>query len=67
MSDHILRAMTTDGWVKAVAISGRELVERARQIHNTTPTATAALGRTLCACSMLGNMQKVASLPSLTP
>lgn len=59
MSDHILRAMTTDGWVKAVAISGRELVERARQIHNTTPTATAALGRTLCACSMLGNMQKV--------
>ena len=59
MSDHILRAMTTDGWVKAVAISGRELVERARQIHNTTPTATAALGRTLCACSMLGNMQKI--------
>ena len=59
MSDHILRAMTTDGWVKAVAISSRDLVERARQIHNTTPTATAALGRTLSACSMLGNMQKI--------
>ena len=59
MSDQILRAMTTDGWVKAVAIRSRDLVERARQIHNTTPTATAALGRTLTACSMLGNMQKI--------
>lgn len=58
MADHILRAMTKDGWVKAVAIDGRQLVERARQIHDTTPTATAALGRTLCAASMLGNMQK---------
>ena len=59
MPDQILRAMTTDGWVKAVAIRSRDLVERARQIHNTTPTATAALGRTLTACSMLGNMQKI--------
>jgi molecular chaperone Hsp33 len=59
MSDHILRAMTTDGWVKAVAIDSRDLVERARQIHDTTPTATAALGRALTACSMLGNMQKI--------
>ena len=58
MADHIIRAMTTDGWVKAVAIDGKALVERARQIHDTTPTATAALGRTLCAASMLGNMQK---------
>ena len=59
MSDQILRAMTADGWVKAVAIRSTELVERARQIHNTTPTATAALGRALSACSMLGNMQKI--------
>ena len=59
MQDMIQRAMTRDGWVKAVAINSRNLVERARQIHNTTPTATAALGRTLSACSMLGNMQKV--------
>ena len=59
MSDMILRAMTTDGWVKAVAINSKNIVERARQIHNTTPTATAALGRTLSACAMLGNMQKV--------
>lgn len=58
MADHLLRAMTTDGWVKAVAISAKQIVERARQIHDTTPTATAALGRVLCAASMLGNMQK---------
>jgi Disulfide bond chaperones of the HSP33 family len=59
MSDMILRAMTTDGWVKAVAINSRGIVERARTIHGTTPTATAALGRALTACAMLGNMQKI--------
>ena len=59
MPDVILRAMTTDGWVKAVAINSKNIVERARNIHNTTPTATAALGRALSACAMLGNMQKI--------
>ena len=59
MNDTILRAMTKDGWVKAVAIRSTELVERARRIHNTTPTATAALGRALSAWAMLGNMQKI--------
>ncbi len=59
MQDQIVRAMTKDGWVKAVAISSRQIVERARQIHKTLPTATAALGRLLSAASMMGNMQKV--------
>lgn len=59
MTDQILRAMTKDGWVKAVGICSTGLVERARQIHKTSPTATAALGRTLTACAMLGNMQKI--------
>ena len=59
MSDQILRAMTTDGWVKAVAINSKNIVERARTIHDTTPTATAALGRALSACAMLGNMQQI--------
>ena len=59
MSDTILRAMSTDGFVKAVAIDSRNIVERARAIHDTTPTATAALGRVLTACAMLGNMQKI--------
>ena len=59
MSDQILRAMSADGYVKAVAIDSRNIVERARAIHDTTPTATAALGRVLTACAMLGNMQKI--------
>lgn len=58
MSDQIVRAMTADGFVKAVAITSRDMVERARQIHKTLPTATAALGRALSAASMMGNMQK---------
>ena len=59
MKDEIIRAMTKDGFVKAVAITSTGIVERARQIHQTLPTATAALGRLLSAASMMGNMQKV--------
>jgi len=58
MTDQIVRAMTGDGFVKAVAITSTGIVERARQIHKTLPTATAALGRVLSAVSMMGNMQK---------
>ncbi len=56
--DEIVRMMTRDGTVKAMAITGRALTERARQIHKTLPVATAALGRTLMACSMMGDMLK---------
>ena len=59
MSDCIVRAISRDGFVKASAISSRGIVERARQIHKCLPMATAALGRTLSACSLMGNMQKV--------
>ena len=55
----LVRAMTRDGFVKAVAVESRDIVERARQIHKTLPTATAALGRLLTAASMMGNMQKI--------
>ena len=58
MQDYIVRAMTADGYIKAMAISSTHLVERARKIHKTTPTATAALGRVLTAASMMGNVQK---------
>lgn len=54
----IVRAMTRDGWVKIAAVDGRDMVQRAKDIHNTSPTATAALGRLLCAASLLGNMMK---------
>ena len=56
--DKIIRAITKDGMVKATAITSRDLTERARQIHKTLPVATAALGRTLAAASMMGGALK---------
>ena len=59
MRDELVRAITADGLVKAVAVTGRDLVERAREIHTMLPMATAALGRTLLAASMMGDMLKI--------
>lgn len=58
MADQIIRMLAKDAPVKASAITGRALVEHARQIHKTLPIATAALGRSLMACSMIGNQLK---------
>ena len=58
MSDQIVRVLAKDAPIKASAISARGLVERARQIHKTLPVATAALGRSLMGCSMMGNQLK---------
>ena len=58
MSDQIVRVLAKDAPIKASAISAKDLVERARQIHKTLPVATAALGRALLGCSMLGNQLK---------
>ena len=58
MKDFLVRGMTADGFVKITAVQSTELVERARQIHKTLPLATAALGRTLTAVSMMGNELK---------
>ena len=58
MSDQLIRAISKDGHIKATAVSTRALTERARQIHRTLPVATAALGRTLAAASMMGNALK---------
>ena len=59
MSDYLVRGMSLDGFVKAVAIRSTETVSRGAAIHKTTPNATAAFGRALTAASMMGNMQKV--------
>lgn len=56
--DEIVRAVTKDGFVKISAVTARGVVERAREIHGLSPTASAALGRTLCGASMLGELMK---------
>nr|WP_330394718.1 Hsp33 family molecular chaperone HslO [Lachnoclostridium sp. An131] len=58
MSDYIVRAAAADLQIRAFAITSKELVERARSIHNTSPVATAALGRLLSAGAMMGAMMK---------
>lgn len=56
--DKIIRIMAGDGNIKMSVITARDTVERARQIHSLSPTASAALGRSLCAASLMGEMLK---------
>ena len=56
--DELVRLIAKDAPIKAVALSGTAMVERARQIHDTWPVATAALGRLLMGASIMGNMLK---------
>jgi molecular chaperone Hsp33 len=56
--DELVRVIAKNAPIKAMAITGTALVERARQIHDTWPVATAALGRLLMAASMMGDMLK---------
>ncbi len=58
MGDYIVRAMAADQQIRAFAITSKELVEKARAAHNTSPVATAALGRLLSAGAMMGVMMK---------
>ena len=56
--DRIIRATAGDGFIKMAVIEARDMVQRAREIHGCSPTASAALGRTLCAASLMGEMLK---------
>ncbi len=58
MGDYIVRAMAADQQIRAFAVTSKELVEKAREAHNTSPVATAALGRLLSAGAMMGVMMK---------
>ena len=58
MTDYMVRAIAAGEQIRAFAVTGRELVEYARSAHNTSPIATAALGRTMCAGLMMADMLK---------
>lgn len=58
MKDYIIRAIAANDQIRAFAAVTTETVEEARKDHNTSPVATAALGRLLTAGAMMGTMMK---------
>ncbi|MHB1842578.1 MAG: Hsp33 family molecular chaperone HslO [Sulfobacillus sp.] len=64
--DEILRASSEDGWLRLIAVRTTALTESARRRHHTSPVATAALGRTLTGCLMLGELSLAGARSRLT-
>jgi len=58
MNDYIVRATAANSQIRAFAATTRDLVEKARAAHNTSPVATAALGRLLTGGVLMGTMMK---------
>lgn len=58
MKDYVIRAIDEKGTIRVFVASTTNLVEEAKKTHNTMPTGTAALGRTLTAASIMGTMMK---------
>ncbi len=54
MNDYMIRATAADGQIRAFAATTRDMVENAKNAHNTSPVATAALGRLMTAAAMMG-------------
>ncbi|MCT4634006.1 MAG: Hsp33 family molecular chaperone HslO [Firmicutes bacterium] len=58
MNKNMMIGMTKDGFIRFYVANTTEMVEKAREIHQTTPVATAALGRSITAASIMGKMEK---------
>ncbi|MCK8825306.1 Hsp33 family molecular chaperone HslO [Fuchsiella alkaliacetigena] len=58
MKDYLIRVMTTNKEIRALAVNSTQVVSNAQQAHATTPVATAALGRALSAALLMGSMVK---------
>ncbi|CDM68974.1 chaperone HSP33 [Clostridium bornimense] len=58
MKDYIIRGTAANNQIRAFASTTRNLVEEVKNIHNTSPIATAALGRLMTAAGMMGTMMK---------
>lgn len=58
MNDYLIKAIDELGRIRIYVAKSTNLVEKARKTHNTSPTATAALGRTLTAGVIMGAMMK---------
>ena len=56
--DYIVRATAANSQIRAFAATTKDMVETARSSHNTSPVATAALGRLMTAGAMMGAMMK---------
>ena len=56
--DYMIRAVAADAQIRAFAITSRDLTEKARRAHNTSPIATAALGRAMSGALMMADMLK---------
>ena len=56
--DKIIRCITSDGAIMAACVDASDIVFTAKKIHHLSPSATAALGRLLCATSLMGDMLK---------
>ncbi len=54
MKDYLIRATAANGQVRAFGVTSRELTETAKNAHDTSPVATAALGRLMSAAVMMG-------------
>ena len=58
MDDYMIRVLTKNKQIRALAVRSTNLVDKAQQLHKTTPVATAALGRALSAVAMMMSLEK---------